>query len=78
MADGTLLLKIKIYLSLSIRESKSPRESSFPPLKSENTNATSGLDKVNLLYVTFTNHYNRSVPELSISDLPEVVLTDCR
>ena len=49
----------------------------FPPLKSENTIATSGLDKANLLNVTFTNHYNRSVPELSISDLPEVVPTDC-
>ena len=34
--------------------------------KSENTIATSGLDKANLLNITFTNHYNRSVPELSI------------
>ena len=60
-----------------IIRSLSPRESSFPPLKSENTIASSGLDKANLLNITFTNHYNHSVPELSISDLPEVVPTDC-
>ena len=55
----------------------SPRESSFPPMKNEDIVASSGLDKANLLNVTFTNHYNRSVPELSISDLPEIVPTDC-
>ena len=32
------------------------------------------MDKANLLNITFTNHYNHSVPELSISDHPEV---DC-
>ena len=55
----------------------SPRESSFPSLKNGNIIANSGLDKANLLNITFTNHYNRSVPELSISDLPKVVPTDC-
>jgi len=60
-----------------IIRSLSPRESSFPPLKSENIIARSALDKTNLLNITFTNHYNCSVPELSISDLPEVVPTDC-
>lgn len=60
-----------------IIRSLSPRESSFPPLKSENVIASSALDKANLLNIIFTNHYNRSVPELSISNLPEVVPTDC-
>ena len=58
-----------------IIRSLSPRESSFPPLKSENVIASSALDKANLLNIIFTNHYNRSVPELSISNLPEVVPT---
>ena len=34
------------------------------------------MDKANLLNITFTNYYNRSVPELSISDLAKVVSTD--
>ena len=55
----------------------SPRECSLPPLKSENIIASSILDKANLLNITFTNQCNRSIPELSPSDLPEVVPSDC-
>ena len=58
-----------------IIRSLSPRKSSSSPLKSENTIATSGLNKANLLNVTFTSHYNRSIPESPISNFPEVVLT---
>ena len=46
-------------------------------MKNGNIIAISGLDKANLLNITFTNYYNRSVPELSISDIPKVVPTDC-
>ena len=54
-----------------------PRESTLPSLKHENIVASSDSDKANLLNSTFANYYNHSVPELSLSDLPEVVPTDC-
>ena len=59
-----------------IIKSLNPSECFLLPLKSENTIVNSSLDKASLLNNIFTNHYNRSVPELSISDIPEDVPAD--
>ena len=59
--------------------SLSPTERSFPPVspKMKMIIAGSSLDKTNLLDFTFTNYYNHSVPELSISYPNELVSNDC-
>ena len=58
-------------------KSLTPKENSIPTLSSENTIATTNLEKACLLNVTFTNCFNHSLPELNVADLPEAVPTLC-